>query len=108
MVFMLALGTNFTAGPATLTSLCGITSLLPTSRWTPLLSVTVCDALYAPLSTDHAWHPRVSWRMMRTGPLIWVLAGAAKTSEAPARARTDIVRFMRLLSFPAAWRHASR
>src|SRR4051812_8678929 len=95
MLFMLAPSRRPTRGPATWTSLCGMTSLLPIPRWMPRFSETVCDTLAAPETPrDQAWQPRIWWRMIRTGPLACERAGAAMTS-APARAATAVnVRFM--------------
>src|SRR5262245_32671956 len=90
-------------GPAVCTSRCGITSLLPISRWTPRFSQSDCETFGTPVVPSvHAWQPRSWWRMIRTGPFSCVLAGAAKASAAAAAPKAAMVRFMRgLLSVDA-------
>jgi hypothetical protein len=90
---MFALDGIVSAGPDSLTSLCGMTSSFMVVSVAPFVSVSDCDGLYAPPLTDHEWQPRNWCLIVRVVPDRG-LAVAARRSEAPATARTDNVRVM--------------
>src|SRR3954447_958596 len=90
---MFALDGIVSAGPDSLTSLCGMTSLFTIVSVAPFFSVSDCDGLDAPPLTDHEWQPR-SWCLIVKVVPDCGLAVAARKREAPATASTDNVRVM--------------